>query len=69
MAICFGLYGHCAFTPVMHVLGSSAPDCLVLLWLQDERVMQQIERYFNKKIGEINWDDEDTFLKVLKESL
>lgn len=37
--------------------------------LQDNRIMTAISNYFNKPIPQIDWDDEDTFMDVLKKSL
>jgi hypothetical protein len=37
--------------------------------MQDERVVQAISTYFNKKIEELQWDDEDKFVDVLAKSL
>lgn len=42
---------------------------LPLVTSQDRRVMDQIAKYFSREISEIEWDDEDTFLKVLSESM
>uniref|UniRef100_A0A7S0WXR9 RNA helicase n=1 Tax=Chlamydomonas leiostraca TaxID=1034604 RepID=A0A7S0WXR9_9CHLO len=36
---------------------------------EDERIMNAISTYFNKTITEIEWDDEDKFMDVLKKSL
>jgi len=42
---------------------------LCVVWLQDKRIMDYIASYFNRTITEIEWDDEDRFLTVLKESM
>lgn len=39
------------------------------LAVQDKRIMDAIANYFNRTIREIDWDDEDKFLEVLKESM
>jgi hypothetical protein len=39
------------------------------LSLQDERVMSAISSYFNKKIEEIEWDNEDVFIEVLNKCM
>ncbi|KAF5835369.1 P-loop containing nucleoside triphosphate hydrolase protein [Dunaliella salina] len=36
---------------------------------EDKRIMDSIASYFNRSISEIEWDDEDKFLEVLKESM
>lgn len=36
---------------------------------QDERVMSAISSYFNKKIEEIEWDNEDVFIDVLNKCM
>ena len=36
---------------------------------QDERVVTAISTYFNKRIEEVQWDDEDKFVDVLNKSL
>jgi hypothetical protein len=37
--------------------------------VQDEKIVQAISTYFNKKIEEVQWDDEDKFVAVLEKSL
>ena len=45
--------------------------CLLYLctFSQDERVVTAISTYFNKRIEEVQWDDEDKFVDVLNKSL
>lgn len=53
-------------------VGSSLGDAMMHdldLSLQDERVMSAISSYFNKKIEEIEWDNEDVFIKVLNKCM
>ena len=37
--------------------------------VQEERVMSSISSYFNKRIEELPWDDEDKFVEVLEKSM
>lgn len=37
--------------------------------MQDAAMMLKVGEYFNRTIRELEWDDEDAFLKVLEESM
>ena len=49
----------------LRLIPFNIPHCT----LQDRRIMDQIASYFSRDISEIECDDEDSFLKVLNESI
>ena len=52
-----------------HTHPTPAPCTYLCTFSQDERVVTAISTYFNKRIEEVQWDDEDKFVDVLNKSL